>query len=294
LDFYFIKDGTYADPYQVCSVHIFPDTNNGSADTYLDLSAGSLNYGLVSALSSGNFEFRNLAAADTHVVDPDNSLFDTSNYGGGVSNSSGIHKLGTGHFGVVLTPGANFVDYPDTASTNVSANSASGTGKYIDVWTVVDAVGSKARTYINRFEMFADGVFAITEPITITPSTKLRQKYVQLGTNANIVVKTDFSFESPGMTQDIENLLQGAIIGSASASIIKINDDLRGQAWTNITGSTSDAWTTTNVEVLSDDTILYKFDTTASAVTAGNYEVRVKFTVLTETFVSPPMNLVVR
>tara|TARA_R110000765_G_scaffold331021_1_gene421816 strand:+ start:10060 stop:11010 length:951 start_codon:yes stop_codon:yes gene_type:complete len=293
LDFYLIKDGAYADPYQVCSVHIFPNTTNGDADGFLDLTPGSSQYGLVSATAPSLFEYRNVGSDSVLVVDPTNAKFNESNYGGGVNDSSGIHKLGTGHFATVLTPGAFYADY-DTALGNVSGNGASGSGKFMDIWTIVDSVGSTARTYINQFQLHSDGTFAVTEKITVTPSTKLQQKYVQLGTQANLVVKTDFSYDSPNMTGDVENLLQGALIGSASASIVKINDDLRGAAVTHITGTAVDSFTTVDVEVLSDDTILYFFDTTKVAVTAGNYELRVKYTVLGETFVSPPMNLVIQ
>ena len=58
LDFYFVKDGSYIDPYQVCSVHVFPDTAFGAPDNYLDLSAGSADYGLVSSLAT-NMVFHN-------------------------------------------------------------------------------------------------------------------------------------------------------------------------------------------------------------------------------------------
>ena len=52
LDFYNFVAGAPHDPYQVCSVHVFPDTQFGAPDEYLNLSAGTATYGLVSSIST--------------------------------------------------------------------------------------------------------------------------------------------------------------------------------------------------------------------------------------------------
>ena len=295
LDFYLIQDGAYADPYQVCSVHIFPNTTNGDADSYLDLTAGSENYGLVSSTSGAYYEFRNFNDSGEWITDTGSDYFKENKFGGDSGNSSGIHKLGTGHFGSVLVPDSEWRDI--TAGNGVgdpSGNAVSATAKYMDVWTVVNVAGSKAKTYINTFELYNDGAFAITEPITCTANFKLGQKYIQDGEIKDIVVTTDLSFASPGMTQDVESLLQGSIISDAEWRLIRLNDTLTGPAWSDIMDIDGDGFSTYGVEVLSDDTIMLRLDTTDEKVIPGNYQVRVKCTILGQTHISPPMSLIVQ
>ena len=104
LDFYFVKAGAQVDPFQVCSVHIFPDTEYGSAKQYVNLNPGATaaNYGLVSATNQ-DFLFHNYKkdsvgnkiGFDANV----SACAGESDYAGQLAYAaSSIFKVDTGHF----------------------------------------------------------------------------------------------------------------------------------------------------------------------------------------------------
>ena len=49
LEFFYIRNGQYTDPYHVSSVHIFEDTNKGDSSNWVDAVAGSPTEGLIAA-----------------------------------------------------------------------------------------------------------------------------------------------------------------------------------------------------------------------------------------------------
>jgi hypothetical protein len=315
LDFFFVKDGSYIDPYQVCSVHIFPDTEFGAPDNYLDLSAGSANYGLVSS-TANNMVFHNQKVDPTSV--PPNqvvgfdgfvsacdveSFYDSSK----PNTASGIFRTGPGQFSVLLQTGT---EYWSTSATSFNTgpnyeNNASSTGGYIDIWTVVDAFGSAAQIYVNQFALTTANVFATTEPLAVTTYNKLIQRYVDVGSKKNLQIKTELVVDSEPMAASLRNLMeQGALVQNPEISVTKLNETPGMTSRVQITGTGSvGGFTKTGVRLDSHGTISYIFDTTnitpfyedeTLGGPTGVYEVQVKYNLLDETILSPKFKLIVR
>jgi hypothetical protein len=75
---------------------------------------------------------------------------------------------------LTLQTGTEFFPLSSTAASDPTfTNSASATGGYIDIWTVVDAEGSKAQIYVNTFNLDTANVFTTSEPIEVTTQNKL-------------------------------------------------------------------------------------------------------------------------
>lgn len=320
LDFLFVKDGSYIDPFQVCSVHIFPDTQFGSPDAYLDLVAGSSDYGLVSSTGSERMVFHN------HLVDsasiPANQMvgFDASisamktedQYQVTVPNTaSGIYKTAPGRFSVILQTGTQF--WP-TSATAFNAgppftNSASGTGGYLDIWTIVDAEGSAAQVYANVFGLTTANVFASTGPLAVTTNNKLIQRYVNVGSKKNLQIKTELVVDNNMIKASLRNLMEtGALIQSPQINVVKLNESPGLTSRVQITGAGEvGGFVSDGVQLDGYGTITWKFDTTDITPfynepiigdnlggPTGVYEVQVKYQLLDETILSPRFKLIVR
>ena len=319
LDFFFVKDGAYIDPYQVCSVHIFPDTQFGAPDNYLDLSAGSANYGLVSS-TSNNMVFHNAGYDPLSVPPMQMSGFDPSignmalegSYNASVPNSaSGIFRTGPGQFSVILQTGTQ---YWSTSATTFNTgpnytNNASGTGGYLDIWTVIDAEGSRAQIYVNQFSLNTANVFATTEPLAVTTNNKLIQRYIDVGSKKKLQIKTELVIDSEPMAASLRNLMeQGALVQNPEIAITKLNETpgLVSRVWitgTEVMSGPDSQFVTNGVRVDSHGTISYVFDTnnitpfyTGEILggTTGVYEVQVKYNLLDETILSPKFKLIIR
>ena len=83
LEFFYINNGAFSDPYEVSTVHIFVDDLNGDSSQYLT-SAGHVGVsGPASSLmlytNSGTFSDPNLGVEDVHK--PAASGFNTARYG---------------------------------------------------------------------------------------------------------------------------------------------------------------------------------------------------------------------
>jgi len=317
LDFFFVKSGQYTDPFQVCSVHIFPDTKFGDPAQYLDTSSGSTTYGLVSSTGQQNMVFHN-QMVDPGAVPPNQvvgfnswvSACDTeSDYTSNSQSASGIFKTGPGKFSVILQTGTKYWAPSATAFNSAPdlLQTASGTGGYLDLWTIVDAEGSKAQVYAQTFNLNTANVFATTEPLAVTTNNKLIQRYIDVGSKKNLQIKTELVVDSEPMKASLRNLMEtGALVQNASISITKLNETPVLTSRVQITGTEGNPdshFTSNGVNINSDGTISYLWDTanitpfyndeTLGGMT-GVYEVRVKYDLLDETILSPGFKLIVR
>jgi hypothetical protein len=273
LEFMYLKNGTFSDPTSIKSVHIFKDTNSGSADNYLDLSAGSASYGLVAS---------SLNASALIVF---SGTADESTYNGAPAGK--VFKRSTGKYAVLLEDAIPWVDVDDatpqtyyTSSTNLTAT------KYWDIWTVIDNGASS--TYVHSFEFFNDNIISLTEPLMVTTSQRLVQKYLNKNSKVDLHVTSSHTVNNTNITPEVKNIFNSTILNNAAIRIIKLKEDTS----TGVPYEETLAWTSTGVSVNSDDTIIYNWDTAGEDV--GTYELQVSSTFLNQNILSEKFNLVVR
>lgn len=295
LRLYFYGDGQQANPFEVCSVHIFKDTkanHNGDPSPYLDLSSGSTTYGQVhvSAVSAADFIFR-----PTDEGYPGNSTFDLSNFTDSDVDGSGIYRDKAGELVVVLRPNGvyrkNGVDY---------SNGVSATGRYFDIWTIRDVADSLLKTYIHTFELFRDNFYAVTSPLQIKINSRLINKYVEYGSDIELIFRNEISILNKDIDDATKNILRDAIIQTASVEILKVNESQEYHPYWTVSGysDTEDA-----VRITSTDDVILKWNTSDLANfdsvanfggRTGVYQVRLKVVAAGQTFMSPKFRIVVR
>ena len=302
FELFFISGGRLSDAFEVCSVHVFPDTAKGDSSVWLDTSAGSSSLGLVASSfhASANIIFSNVGLNGVPVTSPLAAEFDPTNFlvtdpnnQDQTNSASSIFRPGTGHYGVVLRPGCEWnselvdIDFSDNKN-----NTASGTGKYFDIWTLVDVDGSKARTFINSFTLYRGDVVAVTEPLLVNTSHRLVQKYVNKGSNEKLQFTTEHVVINRNISQDIKNIFMDSVIGNPAIRILKISDDTsQGLPYTLIKD-----WedTAPDIQVDSSDTITMNWNTSGSEISTGVYQFQVSSAVLDNVVMSDKFNLVVR
>ena len=274
LEFQYLKGGTYTDPYEIVSVHIFKDTNLQDPSNWLDLSANSPNYGLVaSALeTSAVCIFSGTTQAE-------------SAYPTGTPTTNLKYKRETGKFAVALQEGIIWVDPKDSASRTFTDAPAA---KYYDIWTVRDIADGALTTYIHQFELFFDSIISLTEPLMVTTSQRLVQKYINKNSKTDLHITSQHTVNNSNITPEVKNIFNSTILNNAAIRIIKLKDDTStGTPYEEVL-----AWTSTGVIVNSEDTIIYGWDTAGKDV--GTYELQVSSTFLNQNIMSDKFNLVVR
>ncbi len=308
LDFYFVKAGAQVDPFQVCSVTVFPDTAFGSADPYINLNPGATadNYGLVSATTQ-NMIFQNYKRNDAgSKIGFDANVSACPSpvaFSGDLKYSaSSIFKVDDGHFSVILQPEQFYYGASAPANNwNLLEQNASGTGKYLDIWTVVDVAGSRAQTYVNTFSLGTANVFATTEPLLVTTNNKLIQRYIEIGSKKRVQIKTELVVDNEPIKQDLRNLMEtGSLLQNPAMRIVKLNEspeltsrvvikdfgDTSGTVDLDSQGTMSFLWDTANITPKDTDDIL--------GGARGVYEITVKYDLVEETILSPKFKLIVR
>ena len=279
LEFQYLKNGAYADPYKVETCHIFPLGTSGTGDEYLDLSANSSNYGLVA--SSMEASGKSLMVFSGNAAE--------SAYVDAVTTSS-IFKKSTGKYAVVLKPGLKWVELTTGSHASPNTYNSSSVGKYFDIWTVQDQENGQRVTFVHSFELFDDTIISLTEPMMVTTRQKLVQKHINKNAKIDLQIMTDHTVTNANITEEIKNIFTNAVLDNAAIRIIKYKDDMTtGSPFTEI-----QAWTSTGVTVNSNDTILYTWDTASSDVTTGTYEVQTSSTLLGQNVMSDKFTLVVR
>lgn len=310
LDFYNYIAGEQSDPFQVCSVQIFPNTEFDTASPYVNQTPGDANYGLVSSTAT-NIVFHNYKrdslgnriGFDANV----SACAAESDYTGDLRfSASSIFKEAVGHFSVILQPSG--VYFPTSAGATWDPrynNSASSTGGYIDIWTVVHTEGSRAQIYVNSFNMDTANAFAVTSPLQLTTTNKLVQRYVQLGSRKRLQIQTQLVVDNEPLAQSVRNLMEtGSLLSNPEISITKLNESPIFDARVQLTGTLDKGgFTSDGVEIDNQGTISYIWDT--NTITPfytdeelggpmGVYEVTVRYDVAGETIVSPRFKLIAR
>ena len=230
-----------------------------------------------------------------------------SEYTSNAQSASGIFRTGAGKFSVLLQTGTQYWA-PSATSFDTGPdldNTASGTGGYLDLWTIVDAEGSKAQVYAQTFNLNTANVFATTEPLAVTTNNKLIQRYIDVGSVKNLQIKTELVVDSEPMKQSLRNLMEtGALVQNGFISITKLNESPELTSRVQVTGTGGvGGFTSSGVSIGSDGTISYRWDTTNLSPfytdenlggSTGVYEVQVKYGLLDETILSPKFKLIVR
>ena len=183
-------------------------------------------------------------------------------------------------------------------------NTGSQATRYIDIWTIKLTQGSDWKTYINHFELFDDTFFAITEPLMLRTKNKLFNKQVILRSKEKIKMGTEVTIENESVDESVKNIFRESVITSATVTIKKMNEDSYLPSRVTVVSSTE-------VQVTSDNTIIYSFDTATALSTGdlpgsetlntedlgsknGTYALQVSYNILSEKIVSPLMYFIVK
>jgi hypothetical protein len=292
LQAFFISDGQYTDPYQISSVTVFSRSVNLYPSSVLDSDTQLIDTSSVSGSILMNFaNAQSLTTA---------SSFDTSNYGGTPTTTSGIYRTGVGKYIVILDGSINSSGVINLdGMSEVIQNRASATGDYIDVWTIKMAQGSLPQTVINEFTLRKGGFTVITEPLMLKAKSRLINNKVTLGSKVDLKIATDIHVENTAIDSSIKNLLRENVITSGSIEIQKINEAANLPARVVVS---SFANTSALTSITADNVMLLTWDTnnlpTHAQLVAGNFEsiqgvyaIRAKFSIFGETIVTDPMYL---
>ena len=286
LRVFFVNDGAYVDPYEISSVQLVKKSETLSPKTVLD------SEGLVSATPLMTFG----ASGQTETS---HANFDSSNYVP-ATTASGIYKVATGDYVVVLDQTLALSGYDLNSATEVAASSLSAVGDYVDLWTVKLDSASKYQVITNNFSLHEDTFFAFTEPLLLTTSNKLMNKKVRLGEKIDLKVATETTVQNQGMTDTLQNIFKDSVITSATMEIKKVNQDHNFDGPFTVSSFTESAATSSTqpITITKDNTIIMNWDTTQlsglSSFTngtfgslTGTYSVQVKYTLLNQTIISP-------
>ena len=283
---FFINDGAYVDPFEISSVQLFKRDDTYSPSTVLGSD------GLVSSTPLMTYG----ASGQTETA---NSNFDSSNYIPAVT-ASGIYRVGTGDYVVVLDQTLALSGFDTNTQTEVAASSLSAVNDYVDLWTVKLNSASKYQVITNEFRLNEDTFFAFTEPLLLTTSNKLMNKHVRLGEVVDLKISTETTVQNQKLSQSVQNIFKDSVITSATMEVKKVNQDLNFDGPFTVSSFAESAATATSqpVTITKDNTIIMSFDTNGikdlSSFTngtfgslTGTYSVQVKYTLLNETIISP-------
>lgn len=291
LILYFINDGQYADPYEISGVSVFAASDNQSPSSVIN-SDGEIKSDVTGSVL---MHFSNPSAITSH------SSFDASNYN--VQDASGIYKLSTGKYAVVLndvndTPSGVFNLSGDTTILN----GVSATGDYIDVWTLKRNAGSDLDTIINEFTLTEDRFFGVTEPLLFRVATRLENNHLVLGSKVDLKFTNEFTLENANIDRSIVNLFKQSLVTDPMLEIYKKNQDRNLEARVEVSGY---AATSGLMDTTSENTVIFTFDTEALKThpslldgtlgsMTGTYVARLKFDALNQTIVSNDMAFIIR
>ncbi len=308
LQMHYVVGGGYSDPYEVSSVHIFKDTTssstefpyitNGLPENLLDLQGSSVRYGLVASSMYDDSIFR-FAAPDTLVT---STSYDNSGYSLDASAASGVYRADNydeGVFSVVLRPGISGTE--EDGSSKTIAASGLQVGNYFDIWTLRNTETGSLVTYVHTFSLSQDSVVTFTEPLDIVPSVKMRNRYVQIGSEENLVFGVNLGLANKNMSLAEKNIFRDSVIRDAQVRIVKLNEESNLDSRYEVSGF---ADTAASTRVTSHDDVMFLWDTAALTAIAnategyglvsGKYEIQLKFTLLTETILSQRFIVVLR
>lgn len=286
---FFINDGEYYDPNDISGVTIFQKASNFSPSTVL----GSDNL-LASSIPSNIILMHFTPSGD----DGGTAGQDPSGYtpGTDIRSTSGVYRVSKGEYMVVLDGTQTTSGIYDFHGSSLTVeNAASAVNDYIDCWTIQFGAGSDYQTLINDFHLYDDTFFTTTQPLLLTSRNKLLNKHITLSSIENLKVTTEITIQNKDIDQSIKNIFKDSAITSAMMQIEKVNEDSTSLPATVVVSGYSD--TSSTIDVTSDNTMVFKFDTTTLAThpriadfggLTGTYRAVVKYTLLNETIISPP------
>ena len=297
LVLYFVNDGKYTDPYAISGVSIFAASDNQTPSSVIT-SDGEIKQSVSGAI------LMHFSTSDARTTD---SSFDPSNYNpDAVEQTSGIYRLGTGKYAVVLRN----QDEQPSGLFNLSAeypgfdieNTVDSTGDYIDVWTVLRNQNSDLDTIINEFTLTEDRFFGITEPLLFRVATRLENNHVVLGSKVDLKFTNEFTLENANVDRSIVNLFKQSLVEDPMIEIYKNNDDRNLAARVTVSGYSD---TSGLIDVTSENTVILTLDTDLLTTHAslldgtlgsmrGVYTARLKFDALNQTIVSNDFSFVIR
>lgn len=289
LQAFFLSDGQFMDPYEIDAVSIFSRNSNLYPSSVLDADTQLIDTANVSGSILMNF--CNSASLTT------DQSFNTSNYSSG---ASGIFRTGVGKYIVVLDGTLNSSGLLNLdGMSQVIPNRASGTGDYIDVWTITWVQGSLPQTVVNEFTLRKGGFTVLTQPLMLKLKSKLVNSRVTLDSKVDLKIATDVHVENRDIDDSVKNLLRENVITSGAIEIQKMNEAANLPARVTVS-SFSD--TSGSITMTADNVMVLNWDTTQlrthAQLVAGNfgsiqgvYAIRAKFTVFGETLISDPMYL---
>ena len=274
LEMYLTNNGTYFDPDDISACYILPDTGttNGSPDADINRTASD-----VGTPAYGKLNDVGLSAV---VATYEGSALESEYNPDLGENVSSIFSADQGKYTII----ADGTHFPEYSSLGISD------GKYFDAWLVRDFSATDAssgyKLYWNQFTVFNDRVVTFTEPYQITTKSKLTQKYIELSSVVTLRVTTDTFVANRNMSRDLKEIFRDSILTNGEIRIRKRNPYTSGEI------STVLDWTSEGVDISSDNTLLYTWNT--AALEKGDYIVEVKYQVLEQTFYSDEFSLVLR
>lgn len=291
LRVFFYNDGVPVDPYAFSGVTVFEKDANITPNSVID-SNNVVASGIAAATIKAHF---GVSSSSDYA----NSAVNASSYFVG---ASGIYKISTGEYIVVLdgtTPNSGYYDYHGSSLT-VAASADSATD-YIDVWLVKLLENSDYQVLISEFTLFNDTFYTTTEPILLTARPKLQNRRVTLGSKVDLKITNDITVENSGLTEEIKNIFKHNVITDPKIKIEKLNEEHGFPSRVDVSGYSD---TSALIDVTSDNTLVFNWDPenskTLTAWTNGTfgtltgpYQFTVKYTMLSQTHVSPPFTVIV-
>ena len=298
---FFINDGAYVDPYEISAVQLFSRSDTLSPNTVLDSERLVSAVPLMEFAASSFVDNPALGRATRPVGATDSSSFDASNFAP-ATTASGIYRIGTGDYVVVLDQTLSLSGWNETNSSAVCVSGLSSVGDYVDLWTVKLASASKYQVITNGFSLNEDTFFAFTEPLLLTTSNKLMNKHVRLGETVDLKISTETTIQNRDISRSIQDIFKQSIITSGEVEIKKVNQEIKFDG--PFTVSSFSETTGNNTRITGDNTLILNWDTSKiknlSSFTdgtfgslTGTYSIQVKYSLLNETIISPLFYLTV-
>ena len=286
---YFINDGIFQDPIDISGVTIVRRSDNLTPNTVMDANI------LTSSLTEDQILMHFTASAN----EGGGAALRLDKYQGTVNTASGIFRTNPGtyvcvHDGILGDSVSGFYDFYGSSLT--VQNSVDAVGEYLDIWTVKLTEGSNYVSIINNFELFDDTFVVLTEPPVFNVQTRLTTKHISLSSVENLRFTNTITIANRDIDNSIKNIFKdSSILQNVQVKIEKINED--STVLPNFV--TIQDYTTADlgIRVTSDNTVLYKFDTTNlithpnialfSGIT-GTYRATLKYSIFDETIITQP------
>jgi len=280
----FINDGIFQDPFDISGVTILKRSDNLTPNTIFD-------HNIITSSLTPDQILMHYTGVKPEI-----------NYRGDSSDVSSIYKIKNGDYVCVIDGIANETAsgiYDFYGSSLLIPQSVNAVGEYIDVWTVKLTEGSNYVSIVNNFELFDDTFVVLTEPVSFQVYTKLINKNLRLGSIENLKFTSYITIDNRDIDNSIKNIFkESTVLSNIKIKVEKINEDTTTlPSKVTVVDFVEDGASTPGLRLTSDNTILYRFDTTELSShpdiadfggITGTYKATLKYTVFDETIISPP------